>query len=115
MLGVCREHANPSVTGGILTHNGPVVYGLATQKRALKEQQIGFVQALLSSADWDTAGTAPNRVASTKSRKRSQVEQIRKAGLRAAELTQQLLAFGRKQVGRPRPLNLNSPWMKSSA
>ena len=40
--------------------------------------------------------------------KRSQVDQIRKAGLRAAELTQQLLAFGRKQVGRPRPLNLNS-------
>ena len=40
--------------------------------------------------------------------KRSQVDQIRKAGVRAAELTQQLLAFGRKQVGRPRPLNLNS-------
>jgi signal transduction histidine kinase/ActR/RegA family two-component response regulator len=40
--------------------------------------------------------------------KRSQVDQIRKAGLRAAELTQQLLAFGRKQVGRPRPLNLNA-------
>jgi signal transduction histidine kinase/ActR/RegA family two-component response regulator len=40
--------------------------------------------------------------------KRSQVEQIRKAGMRAAELTQQLLAFGRKQVGRPRLLNLNS-------
>ena len=40
--------------------------------------------------------------------KRSQVNEIRKAGARAAELTQQLLAFGRKQVGRPRPLNLNS-------
>src|SRR5215831_10004219 len=40
--------------------------------------------------------------------KRSQVDEIRKAGARAAELTQQLLAFGRKQVGRPRPLNLNS-------
>jgi signal transduction histidine kinase/ActR/RegA family two-component response regulator len=40
--------------------------------------------------------------------KRSQVDQIRKAGVSAAELTQQLLAFGRKQVGRPRPLNLNS-------
>ena len=39
---------------------------------------------------------------------RSQVDEIRKAGARAAELTQQLLAFGRKQVGRPRPLNLNS-------
>jgi signal transduction histidine kinase/ActR/RegA family two-component response regulator len=40
--------------------------------------------------------------------KRLQVDEIRKAGARAAELTQQLLAFGRKQVGRPRPLNLNS-------
>jgi signal transduction histidine kinase/ActR/RegA family two-component response regulator len=40
--------------------------------------------------------------------RRSQVNEIRKAGGRAAELTQQLLAFGRKQVGRPRPLNLNS-------
>ena len=40
--------------------------------------------------------------------KRAQVDQIRKAGGRAAELTQQLLAFGRKQVARPRPLNLNA-------
>jgi signal transduction histidine kinase/CheY-like chemotaxis protein len=40
--------------------------------------------------------------------KRSQVDEIRKAGSRAAELTQQLLAFGRKQVSRPKPLNLNS-------
>src|SRR5215510_14518785 len=40
--------------------------------------------------------------------KRSQVNEIRKAGARAAELTQQLLVFGRKQVGQPRPLNLNS-------
>jgi len=38
---------------------------------------------------------------------RLQVDQIRKAGDRAAELTQQLLAFGRKQMSRPRPLNLN--------
>src|SRR4029453_2565892 len=40
--------------------------------------------------------------------KRSHVDEIRKAGARAAELTQQLLVFSRKQVGRPRPLNLNS-------
>jgi signal transduction histidine kinase/CheY-like chemotaxis protein len=40
--------------------------------------------------------------------KRSQVNEIRKAGSRAAELTHQLLAFGRKQVGQPRLLNLNS-------
>ncbi|MBS1854584.1 MAG: transporter substrate-binding domain-containing protein [Acidobacteria bacterium] len=37
----------------------------------------------------------------------AQVSQIRKAGSHAADLTQQLLAFGRKQVSRPRPLDLN--------
>uniref|UniRef100_Q01ZL6 histidine kinase n=1 Tax=Solibacter usitatus (strain Ellin6076) TaxID=234267 RepID=Q01ZL6_SOLUE len=40
--------------------------------------------------------------------RRAQVNEIRKAGAHAAELTQQLLAFSRKQVGRPRPVNLNS-------
>src|SRR5262245_56599809 len=40
--------------------------------------------------------------------KRSQVDEIRKAGARAAGLTQQLLALGRKPVGRPRPRNLSS-------
>ena len=39
--------------------------------------------------------------------RRAQVNEIRKAGAHAAELTQQLLAFSRKQVGRPRPVNLN--------
>jgi signal transduction histidine kinase len=39
---------------------------------------------------------------------RIHIDEIRKAGARAAELTQQLLAFGRKQVARPRPLNLSS-------
>jgi signal transduction histidine kinase/CheY-like chemotaxis protein len=38
---------------------------------------------------------------------RADVEQIREAGLRAAELTRRLLAFGRKQVLTPKPLNLN--------
>jgi signal transduction histidine kinase/CheY-like chemotaxis protein len=40
--------------------------------------------------------------------RRSPAEEIHKAGERAAELTSQLLAFGRKQVGHPRPVNLNS-------
>jgi signal transduction histidine kinase/ActR/RegA family two-component response regulator len=40
--------------------------------------------------------------------RRSQAVEIRKAGTRAADLTRQLLAFGRKQIGRPRTLNLNS-------
>ncbi|MBI4874172.1 MAG: PAS domain S-box protein [Acidobacteria bacterium] len=39
---------------------------------------------------------------------RAQIEPIRKAGGRAAELTQQLLAFSRKQVIQPKPLDLNS-------
>jgi two-component system, cell cycle sensor histidine kinase and response regulator CckA len=39
---------------------------------------------------------------------RSDVADIHKAGQRAAELTQQLLAFSRKQVLKPRVINLNS-------
>jgi PAS domain S-box-containing protein len=38
---------------------------------------------------------------------RLEIDQIRKAGARAADLTQQLLAFSRKQVIQPRPLDLN--------
>ncbi len=39
---------------------------------------------------------------------RSHLEQIRKAALQAADLTRQLLAFGRRQVIRPARLDLNS-------
>jgi PAS domain S-box-containing protein len=35
------------------------------------------------------------------------IDEIRKAGARAAELTQQLLAFSRRQISQPRPLDLN--------
>jgi PAS domain S-box-containing protein len=38
---------------------------------------------------------------------RPEIDQIRKAGARAADLTQQLLAFGRKQMIQPRPVDLN--------
>src|SRR5205085_10856800 len=38
----------------------------------------------------------------------SNIEEIRKAGERAASLTRQLLAFSRKQVLQPRVLKLNS-------
>ncbi|OLE53661.1 MAG: hypothetical protein AUG51_12435 [Acidobacteria bacterium 13_1_20CM_3_53_8] len=39
---------------------------------------------------------------------RANLEEIRKAGLRATSLTSQLLAFSRKQVLQPKVLNLNS-------
>lgn len=39
---------------------------------------------------------------------RRDVEEIQRAGERAAALTRQLLAFSRKQVLRPKPVNLNS-------
>jgi len=39
---------------------------------------------------------------------RASVEQIRRAGERAAALTQQLLGFSRKQIIQPKPVDLNS-------
>ena len=39
---------------------------------------------------------------------RPAIEEVRDAGERAAELTKQLLAFGRRQISRPRPLQLNA-------
>lgn len=39
---------------------------------------------------------------------RPPIDEIRKAGERAAELTKQLLVFGHKQMVQPRPLRLNS-------
>ena len=38
---------------------------------------------------------------------RHQVEQVRRAGEKAAQLTQQLLAFSRKQIIQPKPVDLN--------
>jgi PAS domain S-box-containing protein len=45
---------------------------------------------------------------SAEEEQRENLEAIREAGARGAELTQQLLAFSRKQVAHFRPLNLNS-------
>ena len=39
---------------------------------------------------------------------RQPIEEIRGAGERAAALTKQLLTLGRRQIGRPRPLDLNA-------
>ncbi len=39
---------------------------------------------------------------------RPKIDQICKAGARAAELTQQLLAFSRRQITQPRPVDLNA-------
>jgi len=38
---------------------------------------------------------------------RPKIDQVRKAGARAAALTQQLLAFSRRQIAQPRPVDLN--------
>ena len=45
---------------------------------------------------------------------RSEIEEIRKAGERAANLTRQLLAFGRKQVFEPKLIDLNALIAESS-
>jgi len=46
---------------------------------------------------------------------RSSADQVRKAGARAADLTRQLLAFSRKQMIQPKPLDLNLVVTESEA
>jgi PAS domain S-box-containing protein len=45
--------------------------------------------------------------------RREEVEEIRAAGIRAGTLTQQLLAFSRKQISERKPLNLNDVVVES--
>jgi CheY-like chemotaxis protein len=52
-------------------------------------------------SDWMLGDMAPNNPF------RNRLEEVRAAGEHCAELTQQLLAFSRKQIVRPGPLNLN--------
>ena len=44
---------------------------------------------------------------------RARVEQVRRAGARAADLTKQLLAFSRKQIIQPQPLDFNTVVIES--
>jgi PAS domain S-box-containing protein len=46
---------------------------------------------------------------------RPKIDEIRKAGARAAELTQQLLAFSRRQIAQPQPVDLNGMVEESGA
>jgi PAS domain S-box-containing protein len=61
-----------------------------------------LLTAILGSADLVLEGLAPGAV------EREEIEEIRKAALRAADLTRQLLAFSRQQVIAPTVLNPNA-------
>lgn len=73
---------------------GRLAGGIAHDFNNLLTAILGYSNVLLRRL----SDTAPHR---------HEIEEIRKAGERAAALTQQLLAFSRKQVTAPRPLDLN--------
>ncbi len=106
--------------GGLVTH----FVGVQTDVTARRQLEAQFLQAqkmeavgrlaagvahdfnnllsvILSYADLISGDLAPEEPM------RADVEEIRTAGLRATELTRQLLAFSRQQVLEPRVLNLN--------
>ena len=60
-----------------------------------------LLTVILGSADLLLEGLAPDHA------EREEVEEVRKAALRAADLTRQLLAFSRQQVLAPQVLDLN--------
>ncbi len=74
---------------------GLLAGGIAHDFNNLLSVIIGYSEILLDNTQFDV-------------KTRSQCEQIKKAGDRAASLTRQLLAFSRQQVLEPRVLNLNT-------
>lgn len=79
---------------------GGLAGGIAHDFNNLLSAILGFSNLLL---DEITAGEVPDRI-----RLKSDLEEIRKAGDRAAALTSQLLAFSRKQIIQPTILNVNA-------
>lgn len=78
---------------------GNLAGGIAHDFNNLLTAILGYSNVLL---DDDESGTLPRDVA------RSFVEEIQKAGERAASLTSQLLAFSRRQIIQPTVLDINA-------
>jgi signal transduction histidine kinase len=73
---------------------GRLAGGVAHDFNNLLQAILGFSDVLISQSD-------------PKDSRLGDLLEIKKAGIRAADLTRQLLAFGRKQMIEPRVLNLN--------
>ncbi|MCD9184835.1 MAG: PAS domain S-box protein [Pyrinomonadaceae bacterium] len=95
-----------------------------TEEKLLQSQKLESVGRLAGGIahDFNNMLTAINgysdltlRQIGSKSPFRHNLEEIRKAGARSAELTQQLLAFSRKQVLKPEITNLNTVINDTSA
>jgi nitrogen-specific signal transduction histidine kinase/ActR/RegA family two-component response regulator len=77
---------------------GQLAGGVAHDFNNILTAILGYVEA--TQAQLEVSAVDPTEF-------HNALEQIKKSALSAAELTRQLLAFGRRQLARPRPLNLN--------